>query len=165
MIRIISKEREKFMAITLFERWSPEYALNNAFDDMRESGLTGLKKHLTANALKTVEGVEKISGRPEVALLTTKLLGGSAVSVLLNKLSECDWTVKDVMKGSETSKAIIGFNYEDKMTGTIELTMIKEDKIWKIDSLGTPKFDTFTLQLGDADPAPDQPSEAEGGTV
>ncbi|MBQ3467445.1 MAG: hypothetical protein IJH21_03880, partial [Oscillospiraceae bacterium] len=40
MIRIISKEREKFMAITLFERWSPEYALNNAFDDMRESGLT-----------------------------------------------------------------------------------------------------------------------------
>ena len=153
------------MAITLFERWSPEYALNNAFDDMRESGLTGLKKHLTANALKTVEGVEKISGRPEVALLTTKLLGGSAVSVLLNKLSECDWTVKDVMKGSETSKAIIGFNYEDMMTGTIELTMIKEDKIWKIDSLGTPKFDTFTLQLGDADPAPDRPSEAEGGTV
>lgn len=49
------------MAITLFERWSPEYALNNAFDDMRESGLTGLKKHLTANALKTVEGVVKIS--------------------------------------------------------------------------------------------------------
>jgi hypothetical protein len=46
------------------------------------------------------------------------------------------------------------------MTGTIELTMIKEDKIWKIDSLGTPKFDKFTLQQGDADPAPDQPAGA-----
>ena len=33
------KEREIIMGITLFERWSPEYALNNAFDDMRESGL------------------------------------------------------------------------------------------------------------------------------
>ena len=42
------------MAFTLFERWSPEYALNNAFDDMHKSGLDGLKKHLTANALKTV---------------------------------------------------------------------------------------------------------------
>ena len=136
------------MAITLFERWSPEYALNNAFDDMRESGLQGLKKHLTANALKTVEGFESISGRPEIALFTTSILGGNAASVLLEKLSECEWSIKDVMKGSETSKAIVGFNYEDKMVGTIELTMIKEEKIWKIDSLAKPKFDKFTLSQG-----------------
>ena len=111
------------MAFTLFERWSPEYALNNAFDDMHKSGLDGLKKHLTANALKTVEGFE------------------------------CEWTIKDVMKGSETSKAIIGFNYEDKMVGTIELTMIKEEKIWKIDSLAMPKFDKFTLPQGNGNQA------------
>ena len=143
------------MAFTLFERWSPEYALNNAFDDMRASGLDGLKKHLTANALKTVEGFESISGRPEVALFTTSLLGGSAVNVLLGKLSECEWSIKDVMKGSETSKAIVGFNYEDKMVGTIELTMIKEDKIWKIDSLAMPKFDKFALPQGSSN----QPAE------
>ena len=136
------------MAITLFERWSPEYALNNAFDDMRESGLDGLKKHLTANALKTVEGFETVSGRPEIALFTTTLLGGSAVSVLLGKLSECDWTIKEVMKGTETSKAVVGFNYEDKLVGTIELTMIKEDKIWKIDSLAMPKSEKVTLPQG-----------------
>ena len=139
------------MGFTLFERWSPEYALNNAFDDMRESGLAGLKKHLTANALKTVESFETISGRPEIALFTTPLLGGSAVSVLLEKLSECAWTIKDVMKGSETSKAIVGFNYEDMMVGTIELTMIKEDKLWKIDSLAVPKFDKFALPQGNSD--------------
>ena len=118
------------MAFTLFERWSPEYALNNAFDDMRESGLDGLKKHLTSNALKTVEGVENLSSNPGVSLITTALMGGNAVKVLLDKLSECEWTIKDVMKGSETSKAIVGFNYEDKMVGTVELAMIKEDKIW-----------------------------------
>lgn len=138
------------MAITLFERWSPEYAFNNAFDDMRASGLEGLKKHLTSNALKTVESVESISGRPEIALFTSALLGGNAVNVLLAKLSECDWTIKDVMKGSETSKAIVGFNYDEKMVGTIELGMIKEDKIWKIDSLAMPKIDKFTLAQGTA---------------
>ncbi|MBO7374019.1 MAG: hypothetical protein J6U19_07260 [Oscillospiraceae bacterium] len=133
------------MAISLFERWSPEYALNNAFDDMHESGLDGLKKHLTSNALKIVQGFETLTGRPEVALFTTALLGNNAVNVLLAKLSECEWTIKDVMKGTETSKAVIGFNYQDMMTGSIELTMIKEDKTWKIDSLALPVFDKFTL--------------------
>ena len=38
------------MAFTVFERWSPEFALNNAFSDMRESRpsklLKGLKRFL-----------------------------------------------------------------------------------------------------------------------
>ena len=68
-------------------------------------------------------------------------MGGDAVSVFLAKLSECDWTIKDVMKGTETSKAIVGFNYVDKMVGTIEMAMIKEDKLWKIDDLNMPKFE------------------------
>lgn len=133
------------MAFSVFERWSPEYALNNAFDDMRQSGLDGLKKHLTAKALKTVEGFENLSSNPGISLLTSALMGGDAVTVLQGKLSECDWTIKDVMKGSETSKAIVGFNYVDKMVGTIEMAMIKEEKIWKIDDLNMPKFEKFTL--------------------
>ena len=133
------------MAFTVFERWSPEFALNNAFSDMRESGLDGLKKHLTAKALKTVEGFETLSLNPGVSLLTNALMGGDAVSVFRAKLSECDWTIKDVMKGTETSKAIVGFNYVDKMVGTIEMAMIKEDKLWKIDDLNMPKFEKFTL--------------------
>ena len=144
------------MAFTFFERWSPEYALNNAFDDMRELGLDGLKKHLTAKALKTVEGFENLSANPGVSLLTNAFMGGNAVSVFLEKLSDCEWTIKDVMKGSDTSKAIVGFNYEDKMVGTIEMAMIKEEKIWKIDNLDMPKFDKFTLPKGNED----NPAEA-----
>lgn len=139
------------MAISLFERWSPEYALNNTFDDMRESGLDGLKKHLTAKALKTVEKAASISGTSGVALVSTALIGGNALNVLLDKLSECEWTIKDVMKGSETSTAIVGFDYADQLVGTIELKMIKEDKIWKIDNLAKPKFDKLALTKGDKD--------------
>ncbi|MBR2768425.1 MAG: hypothetical protein IKD68_05790 [Solobacterium sp.] len=133
------------MGITLFERWSPEYALNNAFEDMRESGVDGLKKHLTSNALKNLNTIESIAGRPEVSLLTTAFMGGNAVKVLLDKLSECEWTIKEMMKGSENSKAIVKFDYQDKMVGTIDMNMIREDKIWKIDGLEIPKFDKFTL--------------------
>ncbi len=140
-----AKKRGNNMTFTLFERWSPEYALSNAFDDMKEFGLDGLKKHLTSNALRTVESIESISGRPEVAMLTTAFMGGNAVGILLDKLSECDWTIEDVMKGTENARAVVGFNHEDKIVGTIELTMIKEDKVWKIDSLAKPKFDKLTL--------------------
>ena len=55
------------------------------------------------------------------------------------------------MKGSESSKAIIGFDYQDLMAGTIELKMIKEGSIWKIDSLAMPKFEKFTLPQGKSD--------------
>ena len=41
------------------------------------------------------------------------------------------------------------------MVGTIEMTMIKEDKIWKIDGLAMPKFDKFALQQ----PAADKPAD------
>ena len=45
------------------------------------------------------------------------------------------------MKGSESSKGIIGFDYQGSMTGSIELMLIKADKYWKIDAVGMPKFD------------------------
>ncbi len=139
------------MAFTLFERWSPEYALNNTIEDIKESGLDGLKKHLTANALKNVQNMQALSEMPGVSLFATALMGGNAVNVFLEKLSECDWTIKDVMKGSTSSKAILGFDYQDMMTGTIELTMIKEDKIWKIDGLDMPKFEKLALPQGNTE--------------
>ncbi len=73
------------------------------------------------------------------------------MTFLLEKLNECDWTIRDVMKGSESSKAVIGFEYQDIMAGTIELTMIKEDSIWKIDSLAMPKFDKLALPQKESD--------------
>lgn len=94
------------MAASLFERWSPEHALHNTINDMKESGLDGLKKHLTENALKNLQSIESISDMPEIAMITSAL-----------------------------------------MVGTVELTMIKEKKIWKIDRLAMPKFEKFTLSL------------------
>ena len=133
------------MGVEFIERFSSEYALYNTFEDIHASGLDGLKKHLTSNALKNVKSFETIANNPSVSMLTGALMGGNAVSVFLDKMSECDWTINDVMKGSDTSKAIIGFNYKDMMIGTMELTMIKEDKLWKIDSLNMPKCDKFAL--------------------
>ena len=49
------------MAIGLLKQISLEYVLKNAFKDIEASGLDGLKPYLTANALKKIENIQKIS--------------------------------------------------------------------------------------------------------
>jgi hypothetical protein len=59
------------MSFNLFRRWSPEYALNEAYADVKEEGMRGLKKHLTANALKSIESLESVGS------LSTLIVGAT----------------------------------------------------------------------------------------
>ena len=130
------------MALGFMKRISPEYVVEHAIQDMRNTGLDGLKPYLTENAEKNVQTIITISNG--VSLFT----GGNRVSVLFSRLSECEWTVEDILKGSESAKAVLGFaisNGKDDIKGTLQLTMIKEDKEWKIDGVDTPKFERFTV--------------------
>ncbi len=127
------------MSFNLLRRWSPEYALNEAYADVKEEGMPGLKRHLTANALKTVESVES------VASIGTLIIGSNPTNLLLNKMSEFEYTVEDILKGSDSARCVLNFYYKDSVAGTIEIKMIKEEKEWRIDSLGTPHFDKFEL--------------------
>lgn len=127
------------MAFNLFRRLSPEYALNEAYADVKEEGMRGLKKHLTANALNTVENIETIGN------LSTLFTGSNATDLFLSKMGEFEYEVLDMLKGKETARCVVGFSYEDSVKGTIEIKMIKEDKEWRIDSLENPHFEKFTL--------------------
>ena len=49
--------------------------------------------------------------------------------------------------GSESAKGIVRFKYEDSMEGTVELSMIKEDKEWKIDKVNMPMFEKLNLTI------------------
>ena len=142
------------MALGIMKRISPEYVLKNAIEDMGLSGLDGLKPYLTSNALKSIDTVLKFSNG--VDLFTGGLgvlmsqsgsgnISGASVRFLLDKLSELDWVIMDVLKGSDSAKGVVGFTYEDKVDGTVEVTMIREDKEWRIDTLNMPKFTKLEL--------------------
>ena len=146
------------MAFGIMKRISPEYVLKNAIEDMRLSGLDGLKPYLTSNALKTIDTVLKFSSGVDLftgglgALMGQSGSGntsGASVRFLLDKLAELDWEIIDVLKGSDSAKGVLGFSYEDKVDGTIEVTLIREDKEWRIDALNTPKFNKFELSKAD----------------
>ena len=132
------------MSFNLFRRWSPEYALNEAYADVKEEGMPGLKKHLTTNALKSIQNLESIGN------LSSMIVGSNPTNLLISKMAEFDYIVKDVLKGSDSARCVIGFTYKDSVEGTIEIKMIKEEKEWKIDSLGNPHFDKMELSFGEA---------------
>lgn len=142
------------MAIGFMKRMSPEYVLEKVLEDIKKTGLEGLKPYLTAEGRKKfdtltmfTDGMGMLSGMGMLGGMgmfgsNSSQGSGDAMSFLLDHVTDCEWTVKDVMKGSETAKGIVGFRYGDKMEGTLELSMVKEEE-WKIDNMNMPKFDKF----------------------
>lgn len=130
------------MSISLFRRWSPEYALNAAYADVKEEGMRGLKRHLTANALKAIERIDTITS------LSTLVIKENPTNLLISKMAEFEYVVLEIQKGSETAHCLVGFNLKDSVEGTIDIEMVKEDKEWKIDGLKNPHFDRLELTFG-----------------
>ncbi len=146
------------MALGIMKRISPEYVLKNAIEDMGVSGLDGLKPYLSSNALKTIESVLKISNGVDMftgglGVFISKSGSGNAsgasIRFLLDKLSELNWVIIDVLKGSDSAKGVLAFTYQDKVDGTVEVTLIREDKEWRIDTLNMPKFTKYELSKAD----------------
>lgn len=141
------------MALGILKKVSPEYVLGKAFLDIKKSGIDGLKPYLTAEAKKKVEVVQ---GGMSLINTVGKLVGSSddskedsnkAVNFLMEKMSEFDFGYKNMIKDSDTAKAVIEFEYPEVMEGTVDIHMIKQDKEWKIDNLSMPHFDKFSLPV------------------
>ena len=147
------------MALGFLQKVSPEYVLGKAFLDIKKSGLDGLKPYLTEEAKKKVEIV---SGGMSLISTVSKMIGASddskedsnkkgdsnkAVNFLMEKMSDFDFGYKNMIKDSDTAKAVITFEYPEVMEGTIDITMIKQDKEWKIDGLSMPHFDKVSLPI------------------
>ena len=141
------------MALGILKKVSPEYVLGKAFLDIKKSGIDGLKPYLTAEAKKKVEVIE---GGMSIINTVGKLVGQSddskedsnkAVNFLMEKMSEFDFGYKNMIKDSDTAKAVIEFEYPEVMEGTVDIHMIKQDKEWKIDNLSMPHFDKISLPV------------------
>ena len=65
----------------------------------------------------------------------------------MEKMSEFDFGYKNMVKESDTAKAVLTFEYPDVMEGTFDIRMIKQDKEWKINDLSMPHFDKVSLPV------------------
>lgn len=131
------------VGLFMYKTSTPEYALAKTIADIKESGISGLEEYLTDNARENVEKVVEWSENSLVSGILSIVSQSDGISLLKSKISEIDWSVEDILKGNQKAEVIIGFNYNEQITGTINIVMIRENHQWKIDSIGMPYFDNF----------------------
>ena len=124
---------------------SPEYALAQTIEDVAESGVEGLLPHLTSQTREKVEAVSDWSDQTGLKDALSSLAEKSALSFLKSKMAEVEWSVLDVMTGKTNADVLMGFDYNGKIVGSIKINLIKERREWKIDGIGTPRFERLSL--------------------
>ncbi len=120
---------------------TPEYALKEMIDDVNASGMDGLYPHLTGEARATIDAVSSVTGNSIFNTIVGFISQSEYVSVLKSEIQKIQWEVDNVLKSKDNASVILSFNYDDKLVGTIELSMVREDGEWKIDGLEFPEFD------------------------
>lgn len=124
---------------------SPEYALMQIANDIEESGVDGLMPHLTDEAQETVSAITSITENKLVNSILTFLGKDDYTGILKSNLKDVEWSLDDVLEGDENTDIVLGFNYNEKLIGTIEIKMIQENGAWKISGIDLPKFEEIKL--------------------
>ena len=110
-------------------------------DDVNASGMDGLYPHLTGEARAIIDAVSSVTENSIFNTIVGFISQSEYVGVLKSEIQEIQWEVDDVLKSKDNASVILSFNYDDKLVGTIELSMVREDGEWKIDGLEFPEFD------------------------
>lgn len=119
---------------------TPEYALKGIIEDVNTSGKEGLYLHLTGKAKKTLESVSSVVEDDLLGTVMDFADWNSYAGVLKSEIQEIQWKIDDVLKNNENAAVILLFSYKDKLIGSIEISMTRDEGEWKIDGIEFPKF-------------------------
>ena len=134
-----------FLFVREYKRSTPEYALTEIILDCKKDGYEGFKRHLTENALETLEAAEDKGSEIDESLVA-RLLKKKAIQYLKSKLAEAQWSVEEILKGENQAEVVVAFQYEDKISGTAHVILVKVDREWKIDGVNSLEFEKISLK-------------------
>ena len=120
---------------------TPEYALMEITKDIKESGIEGLRPHLTKEAQERFDAVSAITENKLVNSILGLFDKNDYTSILKSEIQNVQWDVEDIMKSSDNATVILAFDYDNRLIGTIDISMVHTEDGWKIDGLALPKFD------------------------
>ena len=120
---------------------SPEYALMKIGKDIEAQGIDGIYPHLTEEGQQAIDQINAVADNKIVGALVSLLGLEDDIAIFKEKLSMMKWEVEDIMKSKTNAQVILDFQYSEQIEGTVEISMIKQDKEWKIDGIEMPQFD------------------------
>ena len=135
------------IAIGIFNhiRSSPEYALAKIVEQVREEGFEAVESNLTEEAYAKIEPIISISKSNIVNSIVSLFTDDNYTNILVEKAKDIKWSVGDIIKNRRKASVTIGFDYEGKLKGTIDLELIKTNKKWKINNLYNLQIDKIEL--------------------
>lgn len=130
---------------TVYAVRTPEYALWKISRDVKKSGIEGLYPHLTADVKETLNEIISITESEMFGSIMDFLNKNDYSDKIISEIKEIKWSLNDILKGKNTAKVIVGFNYKDELTGRIEISMIRDKGDWKVSGIKFPKFDKIHI--------------------
>lgn len=120
---------------------SPEYALFKMCKEINNVGFKAVETSMTQEAYSKLEPIQKITSNDYVNSILAFFSQENYEEVLIEKAKEVEWSVEEVTKNYKKATATIGFNYKDKIVGSVDLELLKIDNEWKINDLYNFEFD------------------------
>ena len=131
--------------VSIYITRTPEYAMKQVLKDVKASGAEGLRPHLTEDAQEKLDTVTALTENKLLSLLVGMLTKKDYVGILKAEMKNIDWEVGEIMKSRNHAEVILTFDYADRLTGTLPLSLVREGGTWKIDGLGMPSFESIKL--------------------
>ena len=111
--------------------------------DVQEQGIAGIKPYLTENGQEAMEKITSLAENDLVGLIVGLLGKEDAINTFTQEIQQIHWELDDIIKSSKNARVILAFNYKEKLTGTIEISMVRQGGEWRIDGVKLPEFDSF----------------------
>lgn len=122
---------------------TPQYAMAKIMQDVSRSGMDGLRPHLTQSAQETVDKVTAVAENNLVGAILDLFGQTDYAGVIKSELQSIDWQVEDILTGADNASVVLHFDYDGRLTGRIDITLVREGNEWKISGLTYPQFETI----------------------
>lgn len=126
---------------------TPQHALMKTLEDVNESGMEGLRPHLTARAQDNLDSFFSLPKNLLLHTLIGLLKADDNGNFLASEFQKIQWNIDHIVKDHSSALVVLAFNYDNKLVGTIDLSMVQDAEGWKIDGMNFPELDEITFRL------------------
>ena len=120
---------------------TPEYAMKEIISDVMENGIDGLYPHLTGKAREAADALSSVADSGIFGAIIGMVSQSDYSDMLKSAMKEIKWSVDEILRDNSSVTAIISFDYKEKLSGAVELSMVKKEGEWKIDRVSLRSVD------------------------
>ena len=132
----------------LYFKTTPQYMLLQLYSDYKSGGIEAIDSHLTDEAKEKLELIKTLSKNKLLNTVIDMFSGdeNGFFSEIVNNPGNIKWEYKGIKKEDEKALVTLAFVISGKMSGKLDIVLVKTDDIWKLDSFDNPVFEKISLK-------------------